>query len=69
MMCWSDVAPGHLSCLVGDDAASWSTCRCPGSSVPLTVVFILRSDRILRFVTITVFCVHHLAASRSVGFG
>ena len=68
-MCWSDIATGHLSCWVGDDAAILQTWRCPGSSVPLTVVFILRSDRVLCFVTIMTFCVHHLVASRSVGFG
>ena len=49
-MRWFDVVTGHSSCLTDDDVAS-----CPGSSVPLTVVFILRSDRVLRFVMITAF--------------
>ena len=63
------VVMGHTSSLTSDDVAVWLTRRCPGSSVPLTVVFILHSDRVLRFVTRLVSCVHHLAASRSVGFG
>ena len=63
---WRD---GHTSNLASDGVDGWLTWRCPWSSVPLTVSFVLRLDSVLRFVVITAFCVHHLAALRSVGFG
>ena len=68
VMCRVGVVTGHTSSLASNDVDVWLTWRCPWSSVPLTVGFILRLDRVLRFVVIVAFCVHHLAASRSVGF-
>ena len=65
MMRWFDVVTD------GDDdvIVIWlAGCR-PGSSVPLTVVFILGSDRAVFRYDDSVSAVHHLAASRSVGFG
>ena len=64
MMRWFDVVTGD------DDDVVVGLARCrPGSSVPLTVVFILGSDRAAFRYDNGVSAVHHLAASRSIGFG
>ena len=54
-MCRLGVVMGHTSFLFSADVEVWLTWRCPWSSVPLTVDFILRLDRILRFVAINAF--------------
>ena len=65
MVCWFDVVTGDV---VDDAAIELTRCR-SGSSVPLTVVFILELDRVVLRYDNDVNAVHHLAASRPSDLG